>query len=130
MRVASRLSSIWRTLVRGRALDAELARELAAYVDELVERRVRAGQPRADAVRAVTVEMGGLESVTELVREDRMGRVIEETIRDVVYSWRGLRRAPAFTLAALATLALGVGAVTAIFSVAYALLVQPLPFRD
>ena len=59
-----------------------------------------------------------------------MGRLIEETLRDVAYAWRGLRKAPGFTAAALATLALGVAANTAIFSVANALLVEPLPFRD
>ena len=59
-----------------------------------------------------------------------MGRFLDETWRDVAYTVRGLRRAPAFTAAALATLALGVSANTAIFSIAHALLVQPLPFRD
>lgn len=59
-----------------------------------------------------------------------MGWIVRETARDVAYAWRGLRKAPGFTLAALLTLALGVGATTAIASVAYAVLVQPLPFRD
>jgi putative ABC transport system permease protein len=59
-----------------------------------------------------------------------MRRLLEEFARDVVYAGRSLRRAPALTIAALTTLALGVGATTAIFSVAYALLVTPLPFRD
>ena len=59
-----------------------------------------------------------------------MGRMLEETWRDVAHAVRGLGKARAFTAAALATLALGVSANTAIFSVAYALLVQPLPFRD
>ncbi len=59
-----------------------------------------------------------------------MRRLIEETLRDVAYAWRGLRKAPGFTAAALATLALGVAANTAIFSVANTLLIEPLPFRD
>ena len=59
-----------------------------------------------------------------------MKQLLDETRRDVIYACRGLRRAPAFTAAALATLALGVAANTAIFSVAHALLVQPLAFRD
>ena len=59
-----------------------------------------------------------------------MGRVLEETLRDVRCAWRGLRKARGFAAAALTTLALGVAANTAIFSVAHALLVQPLPFRD
>jgi putative ABC transport system permease protein len=130
MGVSSRIRSVWRTLARGRRLDEELDSELRDYVDALVERRVRAGQARADAARAVLLEIGGLEQVREQVREVRMGRLLEETGRDIGYAWRGLRRSPAFTTAALITLALGVAANTAIFSVAYALLVQPLPFRD
>ncbi len=59
-----------------------------------------------------------------------MVRALDGLRLDLTHAWRGLRAAPGFTLASLATLALGVGAVTAIFSVAYALLVQPLPFRD
>ena len=59
-----------------------------------------------------------------------MGRLLDELCRDIAYAVRGLRKAPAFTAAALATLALGVAANTAIFSVAHALLVQPLPFHD
>jgi len=59
-----------------------------------------------------------------------MIRALDGLRLDLTHAWRGLRAAPGFTLASLATLALGVGAVTAIFSVAYALLVQPLPFRD
>ncbi len=96
----------------------------------LTERRIAGGSSRADARRAVLAEMGGVEPVKERVREVRMGRLIDETLRDVAYAWRGLRKAPGFTAAALATLALGVAANTAIFSVANALLVQPLPFRD
>jgi len=66
----------------------------------------------------------------QTAREVRLGRFVDVTLRDVAYAWRGLRNAPGFTAAALATLALGVAANTAIFSVAHALLVQPLPFRD
>jgi len=62
--------------------------------------------------------------------ERRAGRLIEDTFRDITYACRGLRAAPGFTVATTATLALGVGAITAIFSVANALLLQPLPFRD
>lgn len=129
MPLAARVASIWRTLVRGRKLDADLDAELCAFVDELVERRVLAGEDRAAARRAVLADAGGLEQVKERVREVRMGRWLEELLRDVVYACRGLRRSPAFALAALATLALGVGATTAIFSIAHALLLQPLPFR-
>lgn len=125
----SRLTGAWRTVADGRRLDAELDAELAGYVNELVERRVSAGEDEAAARRAVLVEVGGIDQVKEGVRDVRPGRLVEELLRDVRYAWRGLRRAPTLALAAVATLALGVGATTAIFSVAHTLLLRPLPFR-
>jgi predicted permease len=130
VRTWARLRGLWRTLAGGRRVDADLDAELGDYVERLIERRIAAGASPAAARRAVLVEMGGIEPVKEQVREVRMGRLIDETWRDVTYAWRGLRTAPGFTAAALVTLALGVGATTAIVSVAHALLVQPLPFRD
>ena len=129
-RVAARLRSLWRTLTGGRRGAADLDDELADYVERLVAREVAAGAAPAEARRRVLAGMGGLDAVKEGVREVRMGRLLDETLRDVAYAWRGLRKAPGFTAAALATLALGVATNTAIFSVAHALLVQPLPFRD
>ena len=114
----------------GRRVDDELDAEVTAFVEALAERRERAGVSPAEARRQALAEVGGIEPVKERVREVRMGRILDETLRDIAYAWRGLRKAPGFTAAALATLALGVAATTAIFSVANALLVQPLPFRD
>ena len=114
----------------GRRVDDELDAEVTAFVEALAERRERAGRARPEARRQALAEVGGIEPVKERVREVRMGRFIDETLRDIAYAWRGLRKAPGFTAAALATLALGVAANTAIFSVANALLVEPLPFRD
>ncbi|MEZ5289644.1 MAG: ADOP family duplicated permease [Vicinamibacterales bacterium] len=128
MRAWARALRTFRTLA-GRTPDAALDDELAAYVDELTERLVRGGVARDEARRRVLAEMGGTETVKERVREGRMGRAVDELLRDTVRAWRGLRRAPAFTLAALATLSLGVATNAAILGVANALLVQPLPFR-
>lgn len=130
MALLARVRSAWRTLTAGRRLDRDLDDELASFVDELTERHVAAGSSPDAARRAARIELGGSEQVKERVRDVRVGRLVDETLRDVAYAWRGLRRAPAFTVAALATLALGVGANAAIFSVAHALLIQPLPFRD
>jgi len=124
------MRAVWSTLAGGRQPGADLDDELAGYVDALVARRVAAGAAPAEARRAVLASIGGVETVKEQVREVRMGRLIDETLRDIAYTWRGLCKAPGFTVAALATLALGVAATTAIFSVAHALLIEPLPFRD
>jgi predicted permease len=125
-----RVRSFWRTVARGRRLDDDLDVELKAYLDERAEQRIAKGMNPAAARRQAAIEMGGIESVKERVRDVRVGRLVEETLRDIAYAWRMLWKAPAFTAAAVATLAIGVGANTAIFSVVNALLIRPLPYAD
>ncbi len=124
-----RIASLWRTVARGRRLDADLDEELRAYAEEMEARRIAQGVPRDDARRQVLMETGG-DRVKESVRDVRIGRLVEELGRDVVYAWRLLRKAPGFTAAAVITLALGIGAATAIFSVVNALLIAPLPYAE
>ena len=126
----SKIVSFWRTVVRGRRLDADLDAELVSYVDEIAARRIAGGMDPAAARRLAVMEVGGIDRVKEDVRDVRIGRLVEETIRDVAYAWRMLRKAPGFTAAAIVTLALGVGANTAIFSVVHALLIAPLPYAN
>jgi predicted permease len=130
MRLWSRLTSFWRTLARGGRLDADLDDELRSYLDEVTHRKIAAGVDPSTARRLALIELGGLDYVKEEVRDTRIGRLADDTFRDVAYAWRMLGRAPGFTLTAAATLALGVGATTAIFSVVNALLIAPLPYAD
>ena len=130
MRLIARIASLWRTWRHRDRLEAELDEELRGYLDARVARRIAAGERPERARRAELVEIGSVESLKARVREVRMGRLLEETVCDIRHAARGFRHAPGFTLTVLATLAIGVAANTAIFSVAYALLVQPLPFRD
>jgi predicted permease len=125
-----RLVSFWRTVARGRRLDADLDAELQSYLDEITARKVASGLDPVTARRAAVIDAGGIDSVKESVRDIRIGRFVEETMRDTAYAWRTLRKAPGFAAAAILTLALGVGANTAIFSVVHALLIAPLPYAD
>ncbi|HET7563849.1 MAG TPA: ABC transporter permease [Gemmatimonadaceae bacterium] len=127
MTVAPRLHGLWRNLVRRRAVEHDLDDELRDYLERLTEEKIHAGLSPDAARRAARLEMGGVERVKEDVRDSRLGAAIDALARDVRQSVRSLRRAPLFTAVAVLTLALGLGANTAIFSVIDAMLLRPLP---
>src|SRR4051794_8246 len=108
----------------------DLDEELRGYLDLLIARKIRAGMDPAAARRKALIEFGGVECVKDAVRDAGRWHWLDSTWRDVRFAWRGLRRAPGFTVVAVLTLALGIGANTAIISVVRAMLIAPLPFRD
>jgi predicted permease len=130
MKLWSRIKSTLRNLFRKPQIESHLDQELRAYVDLVTDEKIAAGMSAAEARRTALAELGGIEQLKQAVREHRAGTGIELLGQDARYALRQLRRNRGFTLTAITTLGLGIGATTAIFSAVYSLLLRPLPFHD
>jgi putative ABC transport system permease protein len=119
-----------RELARRRKSERELSEELNAYVQSVAEAKVQAGAMPEEALREARLEMGGMESVKDQVRAVGWESVVEVFAQDIRYGVRMLLKAPLFTAVALTTIAIGIGANTAIFSLVDAILLRPLPYPD
>jgi predicted permease len=115
-------------VLRQRRLDENLDAELCAHLDALTEENVRRGMAPEEARHAARREFGGLQQAKELYREQRGLPFVETLIGDLRFAFRLLARKRGFTALVILTLALGIGANTAIFGVVHAVLLQPLPY--
>jgi predicted permease len=119
-----------RALFRRKSMEAELGEELRAHFEHQVEKHIQSGLTREEAARRARMEFGGLEQVKEECREARGVSLVESAARDVSYAVRILRHRPVFAAVAVLTLALGIGANTAMFSVMDVMLLRALPVKN
>jgi len=128
MKLWFRIKSLLRNFFQKEQVENELDSEVRAYAEMVAEERAANGMSAAEARRCALAEFGGIEQVKQTVRERRTGAGLELLAQDLRYSARGLWRNPGFTLTVIFTLALSIGANTAIFSIVNALILKSLPY--
>ncbi len=130
MRAIDRIRHFFRNVFASSAADRELDEEIRHHLELETEEGIRAGLDPEQAKRRALAAFGGVAKHAEAARDARGTFLLDEVFRDVRFAFRGMRRNPAFAVVAILTLALGIGANTAIFSMVDGVLLRPAPFED
>jgi putative ABC transport system permease protein len=120
----------WNSLFRKGQADAQLDSELRFHIEELTNANIAAGMPPGEARRQALMEFGGPEQLKEELRDVYRVRIIDYTLCNLKSAFRFIRKSPSFSIAVILTLALGIGANSAVFSAIDAILLRPLPFPN
>jgi putative ABC transport system permease protein len=129
MALLNRVAAGLRRLLRRARAEQDMDDELREFLEASIERKTQMGMSREAARRAARLELGSAEAVKDQIRDIGWESIVEQVIQDVRYAYRSVRKAPGLTAVTVATLALGIGANTAIFQLADAIRLRPLPVQ-